>query len=90
MAALERRAGPSACARATGADGARPVHEGFVEAAGTVVDGRGLVSLRPQSLGDEGGDALLVLDDQDLGHGVSLEGSVGRVSSTRAPRGSAS
>ena len=52
--------------------------ERLVEAGRSVGgDGR-LVALGPQALGHERGDALLVLDDQDLGHGFSsVAGTVG-------------
>ena len=52
--------------------------------AGVAVGDRGHhVPLGLESLGDEGGDPLLVLHDQDAGHACSS--SVGRVISKRAP-----
>ena len=62
----------------------------FVEAGFAVTDDRGVVALGPQTLGDEGGDALLVLDDQDAGHGAGDSSLTGRTTSKRAPFGSVS
>src|SRR6478735_1773657 len=64
--------------------------EGVVEPTVAVSDGRRQVAVGAQPLGDEGGDPLLVLHDQDAGHSSSGVFVLGNVITNRAPGGPAS